>query len=115
MTFPTRIQFILSIQTNYLSFLFLCTRVVETCSGGYVHLQRNQQSRRMNNMQLTVNGEELDFSAGNTVGQLLAQLHLLGRPAAVEKNGQIVPHSVFDQTELTEGDTLEVVTLVGGG
>ena len=66
-------------------------------------------------MRLTVNGEELDFSNGNTVRQLLEQLHLSGRPVAVERNGQIVPHTTFDQTELTEGDTLEVVTFVGGG
>jgi len=66
-------------------------------------------------MQLTVNGEEFDFSAGNTVRQLLGQLCLADRPVAVERNGQIVPHSTFDQAELLEGDILEVVTLVGGG
>ena len=66
-------------------------------------------------MWLMVNGEELYFSSGNTVRQLLGELHVLDRPVAVERNGQIVPHSTFDQTELTEGDTLEVVTLVGGG
>ena len=66
-------------------------------------------------MRLTVNGEEVDFSCGNTVRQLLGQLHLADRPVAVERNGQIVPHSTFDRTELSEGDTLEVVTLVGGG
>jgi thiamine biosynthesis protein ThiS len=69
----------------------------------------------MSAMRLTVNDEELDFSSGNTVREFLAQLHLSGRPVAVERNGQIVPHSTFDQTELTEGDSLEVVTLVGGG
>ena len=66
-------------------------------------------------MRLTVNGEELDFSSGNTVRQLLGQLQLAGRPVAVERNGQIVPYAAFDQTELSEGDVLEVVTLVGGG
>ena len=66
-------------------------------------------------MRLMVNGEELNFSTGNTVRQLLEQLHLADRPVAVERNGQIVPHSTFDQAELTEGDILEVVTLVGGG
>ena len=66
-------------------------------------------------MQLTVNGEKLNFSGGNTVRQLLGQLHLTDRPVAVERNGQIVRYSTFDQTELNEGDTLEVVTLVGGG
>ena len=66
-------------------------------------------------MQLTVNGEELDFSRGNTVRQLLEQLRLADRPVAVERNGQIIPHSTFSQTELADGDSLEVVTLVGGG
>ena len=66
-------------------------------------------------MRLTVNGEEFDFLEGNTVRQLLEQLHLASRPVAVERNGQIVPHSTFDQAELLEGDVLEVVTLVGGG
>jgi len=80
-----------------------------------VHLAEKQEISRMNGMRLTVNGEELNFSTGNTVRQLLAQLHLAGRPVAVERNGQIVPYSTFDHAELIEGDTLEVVTLVGGG
>jgi len=66
-------------------------------------------------MQLTVNGEEISFSNGNTVRQLLDQLQLANHPVAVERNGQIVSYSTFDQAELTEGDSLEVVTLVGGG
>ena len=66
-------------------------------------------------MKLVVNGEELDFSSGATVRQLLVQLQLSDRPVAVERNGQIVPHSTFDRAELSEGDSLEVVTLVGGG
>ena len=66
-------------------------------------------------MQLTINGEEFIFTTGNTVRQLLELLQLAGRPVAVERNGKIVSHAIFDQTELTEGDVLEVVTLVGGG
>ena len=66
-------------------------------------------------MQLTVNGENIVFSGGTTVRQLLGQLGLADRPVAVERNGKIVPHSTFGQVELTEGDSLEVVTLVGGG
>jgi len=66
-------------------------------------------------MQLILNGEEFFFTNGNTVRQLLEQLQLADRPVAVEQNGRIVSHSIFDQAELTEGDVLEVVTLVGGG
>ena len=66
-------------------------------------------------MHLTINGEEFIFTGGNTVRQLLAQLQLADRPVAVERNGKIVSYSTFDQAELTDGDVLEVVTLVGGG
>jgi sulfur carrier protein len=66
-------------------------------------------------MRLTINSEEFDFSSGSTVRQLLAQLQLADRPVAVERNGQIIPYSTFEQAELIEGDSLEVVTLVGGG
>ena len=66
-------------------------------------------------MQLIINGEEINFSSGITVRQLLEQLQLAGQPVAVERNGQIVSYVTFDQTELNEGDVLEVVTLVGGG
>jgi len=66
-------------------------------------------------MQLTVNGEKVDFSNGTTVRQLLEHLYVADRPVAVERNGQIIPYTRFCQTELTEGDVLEVVTLAGGG
>jgi thiamine biosynthesis protein ThiS len=66
-------------------------------------------------MLLTVNGETLTLSGGNTVRRLLEQLQIADRPVAVERNGLIVPYSTFDKTELTDGDVLEVVTLVGGG
>ena len=66
-------------------------------------------------MQLMINGKAVKFSTGNMVQQLLEQFQLTDRPVAVERNGQIVPYSIFDQTELTEGDVLEIVTLVGGG
>ena len=66
-------------------------------------------------MQLMVNGEKFDFSDGNTVRRLLEHLQIAGHPVAVERNGQIIPYSKFDQAELTEGDILEVVTLAGGG
>ena len=34
---------------------------------------------------------------------------------AVERNGQIVPRAAFTETEIEEGDRLEVVGFVGGG
>lgn len=50
-----------------------------------------------------------------TVAQLLEQMGLQGKRIAVERNGEIVPRSTFDQPLLVEGDRLEIVVAVGGG
>ena len=34
---------------------------------------------------------------------------------AVEKNGQIVPKRLYEETVLEDGDVVEVVSFVGGG
>jgi len=68
-------------------------------------------------MKLTINGEtkDLELPADATIVELLDQMGLKGRPVAVERNREIVPKREHDQTPLAEGDTLELVTLVGGG
>jgi|KBSMisStandDraft_5_1062788.scaffolds.fasta_scaffold2203776_1 sulfur carrier protein len=82
--------------------------------------------------QLIVNGQSRCFSftgpsAGNgqgtqspaspamTVTQLLEQMGLQGKRIAVERNGEIIPRSTFDQPVLADGDRLEIVVAVGGG
>lgn len=50
-----------------------------------------------------------------TVAQLLEQMGLQGKRIAVERNGEIVPRSTFDQPLLIDGDRLEIVVAVGGG
>jgi len=65
-------------------------------------------------MQLTVNGQPRDIDA-TTVRQLVEQLGLGDQPVAVERNRKVVPRSLHETTLLEEGDTLELVTLVGGG
>ena len=61
-----------------------------------------------------INGEELDV-AGKTVAQYLAETdYVLGR-VAVERNGQIVPKAKYAETVLADGDSVEVVSFVGGG
>jgi sulfur carrier protein len=52
---------------------------------------------------------------GTTVAGLLAELGLAGRPVAVERNREIVPRARHPETELADGDRLELVTFVGGG
>ncbi len=64
---------------------------------------------------LKVNGAERRFAQPLTVEKLLGELGVEGRRIAIERNGEIVPRSRYAQTELANGDSLEVVVAVGGG
>jgi sulfur carrier protein len=66
-------------------------------------------------VRILVNGAPREFAAAPTVAQFLDQLDLAGRRVAIERNGEIVPRSRFDDERLAEGDRIEVVIAVGGG
>ncbi len=66
-------------------------------------------------MKLQVNGETRDIQQATNVASLLKELGLSDTPAAVEVNRKLVPKREHANTPLNEGDTVEVVTLVGGG
>jgi len=64
---------------------------------------------------LTINGETRTFPAPISVSDLVEQLDLAGKRIALERNGEIVPRSRFEATQLADGDALEIVVAVGGG
>ncbi len=66
-------------------------------------------------MRVTINGEARDLAGRPTVADLLGELRLDPRTVAVERNKRLVRRAVFGQTMLDDGDTLEIVTFVGGG
>ena len=66
-------------------------------------------------IQLSVNGQPRQLEPGANLERLLQALELAGKKVAVEKNGEIVPRSRYEQTPLAEGDRLEIVVAVGGG
>ena len=66
-------------------------------------------------MEIELNGQPHELAPGISVAQLLADLELDLRYLAVERNLQLVPRTELAEAMLTEGDRLEVVTLVGGG
>ncbi|HKO88463.1 MAG TPA: sulfur carrier protein ThiS [Burkholderiales bacterium] len=66
-------------------------------------------------MELSINGELKRIPAPIDVAGLLAELTLTGKKVAVERNGEIVPRSLYANTRLTHGDKLEIVVAVGGG
>ncbi|MEO0323936.1 MAG: sulfur carrier protein ThiS [Myxococcota bacterium] len=65
-------------------------------------------------MNVVVNGEARQVRA-RTVAELLGELGLGDQLVAVERNREIVPRAAHGETELAEGDALEVVHFVGGG
>ncbi len=64
---------------------------------------------------LTINGQSRSFPGPLNVSRLIEELELRGRRIALERNGEIVPRSQFDQVALADGDALEIVVAVGGG
>jgi thiamine biosynthesis protein ThiS len=66
-------------------------------------------------MQLTVNGEQHDVEDGLTVAGLLETLGKDSAHCAVEVNRELCRRAQHSQRKLSDGDTLEIVTLVGGG
>jgi thiamine biosynthesis protein ThiS len=66
-------------------------------------------------VRIQVNGQSRDIAEGATVLVLLRELGIAEGPVAVERNRVIVPRASHGQTQLAEGDELEVVQFVGGG
>ena len=66
-------------------------------------------------MRIVVNGEERELPPGSTVATLIEALDLPAGRVAVERNREVVPRGRHAQTQLQEGDRLELVRFVGGG
>ena len=50
-----------------------------------------------------------------TILALISALNLTGKRLAIEKNGEIVPRSQFENVNVVDNDKLEIVGAVGGG
>ncbi len=66
-------------------------------------------------MEVQVNGQTRTLASACTVARLLEELNLARQPCAVEINTSVVPRREHGERTLREGDTVEIVTLVGGG
>jgi sulfur carrier protein len=67
------------------------------------------------NIDVVINGQKRLVHQGTTVAGLIDDLGLGGKPVAVERNREVVPRAQHASTVLAAGDSLEVVTFVGGG
>ena len=65
-------------------------------------------------MKITVNGENREFDDELTVAQLINITKLTMKNVAVELNRRLLRSDRYD-TVLKDGDSVEIVTFVGGG
>lgn len=63
---------------------------------------------------VTINGEEKNVQ-GKTVASYLNENGYDIKRVAVELNGDILPKSRYEGTALKDGDSVEIVSFVGGG
>jgi len=66
-------------------------------------------------MEVQINGESKQVREEVTISQLLDELGLRARRVAIEVNRELVPRGRHETTQLSPGDKIEIVTLVGGG
>ncbi len=66
-------------------------------------------------MRIQLNGEPKLLEERTTIMGLLKGLALDPRRVAVEVNRELIPRTQHAQSQLQEGDEVEIVTLVGGG
>jgi sulfur carrier protein len=64
---------------------------------------------------LQVNGKPVELDRETRLLDYIEQLGVNPRAIAVEHNGTILERSAFEAAILREGDTLEIVRMVGGG
>lgn len=61
-----------------------------------------------------INGKLIDI-AGMSVAEYLKTTSYDMKRIAVECNGNIIPRAQYEETVLSDGDSVEVVSFVGGG
>jgi sulfur carrier protein len=64
---------------------------------------------------LQVNGKRVELDTPTALLDYLARLGVNARAVAVEHNGEIVERADYEKVTLREGDSVEIVRMVGGG
>jgi thiamine biosynthesis protein ThiS len=64
---------------------------------------------------VTVNGKPREIDAEIDVAAFLQALEIDPRTVAVARNGEVVPRDQHANVTVREGDSVEIVRMVGGG
>lgn len=66
-------------------------------------------------MRIVLNGDPYDVPGPVTIAGLLERLDIDSRRVAVERNLVVLKRALFETTEVSDGDQIEIVNFVGGG
>jgi thiamine biosynthesis protein ThiS len=66
-------------------------------------------------LRVQVNGEFRELPEKITLDELVRELSLAPERLAIELNREVVRRAAWPETEMREGDTIEIVHFVGGG
>ena len=66
-------------------------------------------------MKITVNGQSQKFEKERPLDEIIATFSKEYRHVIAELNGNIIKSPAWRETSVKEGDTIELVTIVGGG
>lgn len=66
-------------------------------------------------MTIQLNGSAHTMDASCTVEALLESLNMKGKPVVVELNGHALAPGEFANSEIKEGDVVEIISIVAGG
>jgi sulfur carrier protein len=64
---------------------------------------------------LQINGKRVELESATPLLDYLEKLGVDPRAIAVEQNGNILERAAYRGVTLQEGDTVEIVRMVGGG
>jgi sulfur carrier protein len=70
---------------------------------------------RERTIMVRVNGNAMQCAPGTTLRSLIESLGMGKQAVAVEVGGKLVPHREHATRTLSEGEVVELVSLVGGG
>lgn len=62
-----------------------------------------------------LNGHQREIESGDSIERILLSLDLPSNKVAVELNGQVIRRAHWPETEVNDGDRIEIVHFVGGG
>jgi thiamine biosynthesis protein ThiS len=66
-------------------------------------------------MRISLNGQEADVGAAQTVAELIGHFELPPETVLIEHNGVALHRREWPQKTLTDGDRIEIIRVVAGG